>query len=803
MSALLWLLTLTAQAEPLAILKVTGPDTRALLAEDALRPPKSGPERFAVPRAVGVDQAEAGAWVDVGRGFREWRLPVQAKGAKNLNIHFSNLVLPKGATLELRNREGNNALGRTVGNRELHGRTEWWSPVVEGDQLTVVVRLPAVLAPALRVELGEVYVGYKAFGPTPPPAGSCNNDTVCPEGDDWREEIASVAVYGMSGSLWCTGFMVNNTAEDQTPYFQTADHCGLDSRNDSSLVVYWNFESPVCGDLSGGSLDDWQSGSTFRAGYSTSDFTLVELDDVPDPAWQVSWAGWDRSGDDATEAVCIHHPNTDEKAISFEYDGTVRTDAYDYRSDSSGSHVMVEDWDDGTTEGGSSGAPLFNQDHRVIGNLTGGGAACGNNEADWFGGFASSWTGGGRSTSRLSDWLDPSATGVEVLDTLAPWSQGLLVSPSDALVFEGPEGGPFTGEASLSLTNRGDGSLDWSATTASSWLVVRPNSGTLAGGASTNPALSISGSSLSPGLYTTVLFVENTTDGIGNVSIPVSLIVGERSDLYSFDMSSDPGWTTEGDWAWGVPTGDGGSTGSRDPSRGHTGSEVYGYNLSGDYDNRMSAQDLTTPNFDLTNVTGARLGFWRWLGVEESDYDHAVLSVQVAGGSWTTLYENSGAEDDGAWVYVEYNLPEEANGASEVRFRWTMGSTDGDVEYCGWNIDDVVVSGIVVGERPDTGGTDGTDGTTDGADGTTDGADGTTDGADGTTDGADGTTDGADGTTDGADGGTVDTGDNNTDGVNGKPSDGSVTACSGVSNTSGTWLLGALPLMGLLWRRRR
>ena len=81
-----------------------------------------------------------------------------------------------------------------------------------------------------------------------------------------------------------------------------------------------------------------------------------------------------------------------------------------------GTHVRITDWDLGTTEPGSSGSPLFDQNHRIIGQLHGGYAACGNNDSDWYGRFFTSWTGGGTPATRLSDWLDPLNTGQHALD---------------------------------------------------------------------------------------------------------------------------------------------------------------------------------------------------------------------------------------------------------------------------------------------------------------------------------------------------------------------------------------------------
>ena len=187
-----------------------------------------------------------------------------------------------------------------------------------------------------------------------------------------------------------------------------------------------NYENSTCrtpgsaasGQPGNGTLNQFNTGSVFRSNYSPSDFTLVELDDDPDPAFLVSFAGWDNRGLNASEAIAIHHPDTDEKRISFEYDPTTITSYLGNSVPGNGTHVRVIDWDLGTTEPGSSGSPLFDQDHRVIGQLHGGFASCTSQTSDWYGSMAVSWTGGGTSSTRLSNWLDPDGTGATVLDTV-------------------------------------------------------------------------------------------------------------------------------------------------------------------------------------------------------------------------------------------------------------------------------------------------------------------------------------------------------------------------------------------------
>jgi len=86
-----------------------------------------------------------------------------------------------------------------------------------------------------------------------------------------------------------------------------------------------------------------------------------------------------------------------------------------------GTHWRITSWSDGTTtEGGSSGSPIFDPTGHIVGQLHGGYAACGNTSSDWYGKLGVSWNGGGSSSNRLKDWLDPSNSGVTVLEGYDP-----------------------------------------------------------------------------------------------------------------------------------------------------------------------------------------------------------------------------------------------------------------------------------------------------------------------------------------------------------------------------------------------
>jgi hypothetical protein len=147
--------------------------------------------------------------------------------------------------------------------------------------------------------------------------GTCNIDVVCPQAASWTNEIRSVGLYTINGAWACSGTLIADATGDFRSYFLTANHCGLDTGNAPTVVVYWNYQSTNCGTHGPGSLAQNQSGATFRAAKYDVDFALIELDDMPDASFGVYYSGWDRSGTAPVGGVGIHHPESDVKAISF------------------------------------------------------------------------------------------------------------------------------------------------------------------------------------------------------------------------------------------------------------------------------------------------------------------------------------------------------------------------------------------------------------------------------------------------------------------------------------------------------
>ncbi len=402
-------------------------DAMALLAEDARRESAGAPVpvRYATAQPAAFSTDSSGTWEELADGSRLWRLRIASPGALSLSLGLRRFELPVGAALWLHDPDGAQVQGPyTAADRNAAGGL--WTAMVVGDEVVAELRVPQATQREPVLEISSVNHGYRFFAKPGASAwikrGSCNVNVVCPEGDDWRDQIRSVALITFTSgasSYVCTAQLVNNTAEDNTPYLLTAQHCIDAPEVAPTIVAYWNYQSPNCDDVAGGSLADNQSGATFVASapFDTgSDFALVELDEPPDAAYDVFFAGWDARETPPQSSVCLHHPNGDEKSISYDFEPATVTSYLGSVSPGDGNYLRVADWDVGTTEAGSSGACLFDATSGLcVGTLSGGYAACGNDQSDWFGRFHQQYTGGATPETRLSDWLDPLDTGAVFL----------------------------------------------------------------------------------------------------------------------------------------------------------------------------------------------------------------------------------------------------------------------------------------------------------------------------------------------------------------------------------------------------
>jgi predicted outer membrane repeat protein len=168
-----------------------------------------------------------------------------------------------------------------------------------------------------------------------------------------------------------------------------------------------------------------------------------------------------------------------------------------------------------------------------------------------------------------------------------------------------------------------------------------------------------------------------------------------KFDEYSLD--SDPGWTTTGQWAFGQPTGGGGTSyGNPDPTSGRTGLDVYGVNLRGDYSTTVGGPHYVTAGpFDCKDYSNVSLKFARWLNTDEPGYVESTIEVSNTGGEpWTKVWEHTRSQlTDSSWRLIECDVSSLADNQETVYIRWGYEIKEYAYPYSGWNIDDVELWG--------------------------------------------------------------------------------------------------------------
>lgn len=270
-------------------------------------------------------------------------------------------------------------------------------------------------------------------------AGNCQVNANCYENNlTYSAQRSAVLIQWRNGNFvgFCTGSLVVNSNYDNTPYLLTAEHCALydgfaTSTDFRDWVFFFNYESSGCESPSSGnglnqeSLTgaEWVARSDDAGGETGSDFLLLKLNNQIPNAYDAFFAGWNRSGLAPINGRCYHHPQGDIKKVSAYY---YSPSLGSFGDNQKNTHWLVN-WSStayghGTTEEGSSGSALLDENGLIRGVLTGGSSSCSNRSGlDYFGTMAYSWTSNGSAAqNQLKPWLDPAHTGYLIMPPEQP-----------------------------------------------------------------------------------------------------------------------------------------------------------------------------------------------------------------------------------------------------------------------------------------------------------------------------------------------------------------------------------------------
>lgn len=415
-------------------------DLAAELQTDALNEAGDlrGGYRFAYKFMTDFHRGNSGTSFTLADGTRVWRLGIRSAGALSINVLFTEYELPDGAQVFLYNPSQTHVLGAFTSANNSSLEVLPVSPVY-GDELIVEYLEPADAPFPGRLKIGEVNHGYRSLRGYEPGSDRsqyhCMPPPVCylAEVDTIDRMARSTVLITVDGVTACSGVMVNNTLSDGKPYLLTASHClnknFLVENPDYAdvagrIVCFFHYTSPTCETVRRGAEELSMASATYKAVNVKHDMALLELLEMPPAYYRPYYAGWDLS-DEGNQApyTAVHHPRASVKRVNItESDLSLTTFDISQMQFEKDAHWQVKRWDVGSTDGGSSGSPLFNKAGLLVGALSGGQSTCDDPANDFYYTLSNAWTASDVEEEQLKHWLNPTSKAETKVDGLDPYA---------------------------------------------------------------------------------------------------------------------------------------------------------------------------------------------------------------------------------------------------------------------------------------------------------------------------------------------------------------------------------------------
>jgi PKD repeat protein len=528
---------------------------------------KTAPWRFGHKYEVNYSLNTSGSWTNLPNGDRIWRLKIKSKDALSLNFIFENMYLPLGSSVMIHRPDKSAYLGAYTSINNSPSKI-LGTDLISGEEAIIEYYEPSYVYGQGTLTIATIVHGYRDISlhenqmmKALNSSDDCNRDVKCLTNPEplWVNESNAVAMIVVNGNGSCTGTLVNNTAQDGKAYFLTANHC-LGTPATWAFRFKWIAPNPDCAttantvDMPNNTQFQTMNGSVLRASNAGSDFALVEITNLTlatAQQWGLYYAGWDHTGAAVSAAIGIHHPSGDIMKYARESNALLQAAWQGAQT------WHIQNWDEGVTEPGSSGSGLWDLNHRLIGQLYGGSAACSgtndNSAPDYYGRFDVSWNGNSAST-RLRDWLDPSGISTGTLDGWDPNSSAAALDAGLQNVTSPTGSYCATGEVTPSFSLRNVGSDELTqASIEYSFDGGAPQTYTWTGSLATNETdvITLPVSTLGNGAHTfsaSLVTANGTTDeNAANNTVNSNFTIILNGQTVDFSLTIDC-WGSETTW---------------------------------------------------------------------------------------------------------------------------------------------------------------------------------------------------------------------------------------------------------------
>ena len=236
------------------------------------------PNQIGINRPVKVSpNTRAQTFVNAD-GSRVIALIIKSSGASGTGVHFRTFALADGEEVYVYGAGADSIVFGPFTDKGPWGSGEFWSGTVDGD--TVVIEFyKKPDEDGQRFEIFEISHIFTELDwrlrSNEPAVLNCEVDASCYAGPE-KNAVARI-VFNNGGAHVCTGTLLNDLAQDGTPYFLTANHCINSQAVAQTVETYWFYQTTSC---NSGVLRNWvhsPPGANLLATQSSNDFSLLRL----------------------------------------------------------------------------------------------------------------------------------------------------------------------------------------------------------------------------------------------------------------------------------------------------------------------------------------------------------------------------------------------------------------------------------------------------------------------------------------------------------------------------------------------
>lgn len=402
-------------------------DLAALQREDAKKDSMGGFFRFGKGFDVGYTLAD-GQWENV-EGGRLWTMTFASANALSLNFVFNDFHLPEGAELYVENEDKTVAYGPVTKEATTENGV-FLTDIIPGEQATIYLFEPSWCEGQSSLTIRRVVHGYRSTQTAELARKAASNTRTTYDLNiacypDYEKEADGIgAILTSNGTALGSGALMMSTDFSFKPYFLTVydfvdqNEDGIitdEERNAAENSAFkFRYKKVECGNTET-TVSFTYNHAQIRAAWMDTMYSLVELSGNVKGNPNLTWLGWNRINETPTSATCPYYPSYYPESIFFDY--SIAT--FDSPSYYLGNKGWIGNVDDGVLRVSAIGAPLLDQNNRVIGHICGAAIPTDESSPSFYiaGKLSYSWFGDQTSATGLIYWLDPDGYGWSAMNS--------------------------------------------------------------------------------------------------------------------------------------------------------------------------------------------------------------------------------------------------------------------------------------------------------------------------------------------------------------------------------------------------